>query len=92
MRRLLENVLRYKKSFVFVLIGQIVIYISVFGILNLYNNAENREKDRIESIYDSRIEIDLYKSQEKNIFSEDFLNIDRGNIVVTKVLGNFSKQ
>ena len=48
MRRLLENVLRYKKSFVFVLIGQIVIYISVFGILNLYNNAENREKDRIE--------------------------------------------
>ena len=60
MRRLLENVLRYKKSFVFVLIGQIVIYISVFGILNLYNNAENREKDRIESIYDSRIEIKQY--------------------------------
>ena len=93
MRRLLENVLRYKKSFVFVLIGQIVIYISVFGILNLYNNAENREKDRIESIYDSRIEIDLYKSQEKNIFSEDFLNIDRGNIVVTKGLSlSFSEQ
>ena len=93
MRRILENVLRYKKSFVFVLIGQIVIYISVFGILNLYNNAENREKDRIESIYDSRIEIDLYKSQEKNIFSEDFLNIDRGNIVVTKGLSlSFSEQ
>ena len=86
MKKIINILFRHKMILIFVMIGQFAIYISVFGILNTLNIAELKEKDRIESVYKSRMKMEIIKSFDSSLISEDLKNIDKANIIITKGL------
>ena len=45
MRKIFRKIFRYKLTSIFFIIGQLIIYITIFGALAVYNRAYDKEKD-----------------------------------------------
>ncbi len=66
----IKNIFRYKLTVLFFVIGQLIIYVSIFGALNIYNKAYQKEQDRLKFQYKNRIEMSIAKMNKKDIISQ----------------------
>ena len=69
MRKIFRKIFRYKLTSIFFIIGQLIIYITIFGALAVYNRAYDKEKDRINAVYKNRIELEINMSKKADIMS-----------------------
>lgn len=82
-KHFLNSIFRYRIASVCFVVGQLIIYFSVFGALQIYNMASLKEEERKEAIYDSRIKIEAVSTDNIDIFSGMSNNIEFGNMVLS---------
>lgn len=82
-KHFLNSIFRYRIASVCFVVGQLIIYFSVFGALQIYNMASLKEEERKESIYDSRIKIEAVSTDNIDIFSGMSDNIEFGNMILS---------
>lgn len=81
-RQIFRKIFRYKLTALFFLIGQLIVYGTIFGALGIYNKAYNKEMDRLNSLYNECIQLDVVTTKKADIFSGAGVNTDVGNIVL----------
>lgn len=87
-KRLFDRLFRYRLTTIYFIIGQFIVYISIFGALQIYNMAMEKESDRKNSIYDYRYVLNVMKSKETlDILSKAGEGINKGNLTLK---GRFS--
>lgn len=83
LQRLSAQIFRYRLAAVCFILGQIVIYITIFGALQIYNMAMNKENDRKNAIYAQRIKIDVTTLGNKDILSKAYQEVETGNLLLS---------
>ena len=78
-----EQLFRYRFATICFIFGQIIIYITIFGALQIYNMAMNKENDRIEAIYKNRIEAEIITMGNSDILSNVGDKINGGNLLLS---------
>ena len=58
-KRIIQNVFRYRLTACFFIIGQLIMYVTIFGALGIYNKAYQNEADRLAALYKNRIEMSV---------------------------------
>lgn len=81
-KQMFRKIFRYKLTSIFFLIGQLIVYGTIFGALGIYNKAYDKETDRLNSIYESCIQLDVVTSKKIDIFSYLPTNVDTGNMTL----------
>lgn len=81
-KQIFRKIFRYKLTSIFFLIGQLIVYGTIFGALGIYNKAYDKETDRLNSIYESCIQLDVVTSKKIDIFSYLPTNVDTGNMML----------
>lgn len=79
---LLRKIFRYQLTAVFFIVGQLVVFSSVFGALGIYNKAFDKEKDRLAGIYQNRIQLDVTTINQSDIFTSAGLDVTAGNVLL----------
>lgn len=83
MRKIFRKIFRYKLTSIFFIIGQLIIYITIFGALAVYNRAYDKEKDRINAVYKNRIELEINMSKKADFMSFFADSTNTGNAVIS---------
>jgi len=83
MRKIFRKIFRYKLTSIFFIIGQLIIYITIFGALAVYNRAYDKEKDRINAVYKNRIELEINMSKKVDFMSFFADSTNTGNAVIS---------
>ncbi|MBQ4282900.1 MAG: ABC transporter permease [Lachnospira sp.] len=79
---MLRKLFRYKLTSIFFVICQLIVYFAVFGALGIYNKAFDKEKDRLEAIYDRRIEMEVMTMVDIDVLTYSGLNLEAGNLLL----------
>lgn len=91
--KILKHIFRYKLTAVYFVIGQLVVYITIFGALQIYNQAVNKEKERVNGLYQNRITMDVNTSADGlDVISDAGDDITEGNLTLGgKISVNFKE-
>lgn len=81
-RKFIKSIFRYKLTSVFFILGQLVIYFTVFGALNIYNKASQKEEDRIKFQYANRIQMEISDNGKNDIISNCTDGVTSGNVIL----------
>lgn len=84
-KKIWRSVFRYKLTASFFIIGQLIMYVTIFGALGIYNKAYQKEADRLEAQYKNRIEMDVTSLNKSDILSVARENITEGNVIAKNV-------
>ena len=82
-KHFLNSIFRYRIASVCFVVGQLIIYFSVFGALQIYNMASLKEEERKEALYDNRIKIEAVSTDKIDIFSNMGDNVEFGNMILS---------
>ncbi len=82
-KTLLNRVFRYRLAAICFVLGQLVIYITIFGALQIYNMAMNKEDDRKNAIYAQRIKMNVITTGKKDILSNAADGLEAGNLLLS---------
>ncbi len=78
-----DRLFRYRLTAIYFLIGQLIVYVSIFGALQIYNMALEKENDRKNSICDYRYVLNVTKSKANfDILSKAGDGIKKGNLTL----------
>lgn len=80
-----RSVFRYKLTASFFIIGQVIMYVTIFGALGIYNKAYQKEADRLAAQYKSRTEMDVTSLNKSDILSVDREDITEGNVIAKNI-------
>jgi len=80
MKRFIRRIFRYKLSALFLIVGQLIMFGTIFGGLAIYNKAYDKETERIKSKYKNEIELTVTTINYADIFSNMGYNITEGNV------------
>ncbi len=80
--RYIKGIFRYKLTATFFIMGQLIMFFAVFGALSVYNKAYEKEKDRLESIYNERIEMSVTTINQSDIFTDVGHKVKDGNLLL----------
>ena len=80
-----RSVFRYKLTASFFIIGQVIMYVTIFGALGIYNKAYQKEADRLAAQYKNRIEMDVTSLNKSDILSVDREDITEGNVIAKNI-------
>ena len=78
-----EHIFRYRLAAVCFILGQMVIYMTIFGALQIYNMAVNKENDRKNAIYAQRIKIEATTMGGRDILSKVYQGVETGNLLLS---------
>lgn len=67
------------------IIGQLIMYVTIFGALGIYNKAYQKEADRLAALYKNRIEMSVVSLNKSDILSACTDGVTEGNIRAKKV-------
>ena len=84
-KRIIQNVFRYRLTACFFIIGQLIMYVTIFGALGIYNKAYQKEADRLAALYKNRIEMSVVSLNKSDILSACTDGVTEGNIRAKKV-------
>lgn len=84
-KKIWRSVFRYKLTAIFFIIGQLIMYVTIFGALGIYNKAYQKEADRLAAQYNNRIEMDVTSLNKSDILSIDRDDISEGNVIAKNV-------
>ena len=79
-KRIIQNVFRYRLTACFFIIGQLIMYVTIFGALGIYNKAYQKEADRLAALYKNRIEMSVVSLNKSDILSACTDGVTEGNI------------
>lgn len=80
--KIFQHIFRYKYTSVFFILGQLIMYITIFGALGIYNKAYQKEEDRLKAEYKNRIEMSILKVDKSDIISESGKDVINGNVIL----------
>ena len=66
-KRIIQNVFRYRLTACFFIIGQLIMYVTIIGALGIYNKAYQKEADRLAALYKNRIEMSVVSLNKSDI-------------------------
>lgn len=84
-KKIVRSVFRYKLTAIFFIIGQLIMYVTIFGALGIYNRAYQKEADRLAAQYKNRIEMDVTSLNKSDILSVDREDVTEGNVIAKNV-------
>ena len=84
-KRIMHSVFRYRLTACFFIIGQLIMYVTIFGALGIYNKAYQKEADRLAALYKNRIEMSVVSLNKSDILSACTDGVTEGNIRAKKV-------
>lgn len=91
-KNIFKKIFRYKLVSIYFIISQLIILMSVFGVLQIYNKAYAKENDRLKSIAKNRIELDVTTMGNKDLLSSIGNNVVTGNIVAENLSVEFTER
>ncbi len=80
--RFVKGIFRYKLTAVFFITGQLIMFFAIFGALGIYNKAQEKENDRLEAMYQERIEMSVITLNKSDIFTEAADKVTAGNLLL----------
>ncbi len=83
---MIRKLFRYKLTSICFVACQLIVFFAIFGALGIYNKAFDKEKDRLEAIYDSMIKMDVLTSVDVDVLSNAGLNLNEGNLLLAGTL------
>ena len=81
-KRIIQNVFRYRLTACFFIIGQLIMYVTIFGALGIYNKAYQKEADRLAALYKNRIEMSVV-----SLNKSDILTLGEFNNIMSEAYG-----
>lgn len=81
--KLIRDLFRYKLTALFFIIGQLIMFVTVFGALNIINKAYYKEIDRLKAQYEYRVDITISKMSKMDLFDNISNGVDKGNLIVS---------
>ena len=84
-RKAFRNVFRYKLTAIFFIIGQLIMYVTIFGALGIYNKAYQKEADRLAAQYKSRIDMKAVSLNKSDILDVSEEDITEGNVIAKNI-------
>lgn len=84
-KKIMHSVFRYRLTACFFIIGQLIMYVTIFGALGIYNKAYQKEADRLAALYKNRIEMSVVSLNKSDILSACPDGVTEGNIIAKKV-------
>lgn len=77
-----RKIFRYKLISVFFIVSQLVMYYAVFGALSIYNRAYSKETDKLNSMYNKQIRMEVSTSNCKDMLRYVAEDVDEGNLLL----------
>ncbi len=81
-KKMFNNLFRYRSISIYFLFSQIIMYITVFGGLAIFNQAYNKEQDRLTSYYSSTTHVSINYIGDKTVDYSDILSTKECNISI----------
>lgn len=78
----ITKLFRYRLVSICFIVGQLIAYITIFGVLQIYNSAMMKENERKDAIYDYRM-IAKVNASGKDILSQVNNGVSKGNILLS---------
>ena len=89
---MVRKIFRYKLVSVYFIISQLIVLAAIFGVLQIYNKAFAKEKDRLDSIAKNRIELDISTTGVLDLFTKVGEGVSIGNVIADgKIHTEFSE-
>lgn len=81
MKGIIHKIFRYHLVSVYFIISQMVILMSVFNVLHIFNKAYAKERERLEAIADNRIELTVDTVNGQDMLTGAGKGVTKGNVV-----------
>ena len=92
LKKFIKAIFRYKLTSVFFILGQLIVYFTVFGALNIYNRAFQKEEDKIKFQYANRIEMEISDNGKNDIISNCTEGVTSGNVILAGKIDAFFEE
>lgn len=81
-KKIFRSVFRYKLTAIFFILGQLLVYFTIFGALNIYNKAFQKEEDRVRFQYSNRISLEITDNSKKDVITNCSEGVADGNVIL----------
>ena len=91
-KKIFRSVFRYRLTATFFILGQLLVYFTIFGALNIYNKAFQKEEDRVKFQYSNRISLEITDNNKKDIITNCTQGVSDGNVILAGKTNAFLKK
>lgn len=81
-KKIFRSVFRYKLTAIFFILGQLLVYFTIFGALNIYNKSFQKEEDRVRFQYSNRISLEITDNSKKDVITNCSEGVADGNVIL----------